>query len=185
MTACLAIGATSAWGQSAPVPPDVGADAVLRDARGAVVPLSGILAAHRYTVIVFYSSSCPCFAAHIARIGQLARELGQRDVGFLAVDSERHGPGEPSSPAEAAPGLPLFRDAGGLLARRLNARYATQSFVVDRAGRVRYDGGIDSDRKSLTSAPRTYLRDTLVRLLATDGPRYASSKTLGCALKLF
>jgi AhpC/TSA family len=173
---------SAARGES--VPADVG-DATLRDGRGTVVPLSRIAADHRFTVVVFYSSTCPCFAVHVARLGRLSAELRNRGVAFLAVDSERHGPGEPTPPPAAAPGVPLFRDDGGLLARRLNARFATQAFVIDPTGQVRYGGGLDSDRKDLTAAPHAYLRDALINLLGSDSPRYATSKALGCALRLF
>ena len=59
-------------------------------------------------------------------------------MGFVVVDSERHPAGAPPSPAEVAPGLPLLRDEHGELARRLDAHYATESYVLDATGRIRY-----------------------------------------------
>src|SRR5450432_221963 len=42
--------------------------AVLKDTHGASLPLSQLLAQHRFTVVVFYSATCPCFAAHVDRL---------------------------------------------------------------------------------------------------------------------
>jgi peroxiredoxin len=169
--------------ETAAVPPG-GNDIFLRDGAGRSVPLSTITAQHRFTVVVFYSSSCPCFAAHVQRLGSLSAELGKRDVAFVGVDSERHAASEPSPPAEAAPGVPLLRDEGGTLARRLCARFATESFVIDRAGEVRYQGGVDDDRKELKPNAKMYLRDALLGLLRSDMPRHQTAKALGCALRL-
>ncbi len=180
MLACLVC-----WPQSGASsgPPDVG-NATLRDARGQVTSLTALARSHKLTVLVFYAAGCPCFAAHVDRLRQLERELGPQGVGFLVVDSERHGADETSPPGEIAPGLPLLRDESGDLARRLGARYATESFVLDPAGRVRYQGGVDSDRKYLRPDAHHFLREALMKLLSGDAPAFATSKALGCALRL-
>ncbi len=91
---------------------------------------------------------------------------------------------DPPVPREVAPGLPIFRDEGGTLARRLGASYATESYIVDATGHVRYRGGIDSDRKYLRPDTQPYLRQALLKLLAGQGPAFATTKALGCALRL-
>ncbi|HVZ89255.1 MAG TPA: redoxin domain-containing protein [Polyangia bacterium] len=156
----------------------------VRDAHGQVTPVATLARAHKLTVVIFYAASCPCFAAHIERLRQLQAELGPRGVDFLVVDSERHGSREPTPPAEVAPGLPLLRDESGDLARRLGARYATESYVLDPTGKVRYQGGVDSDRKYLRPDAQPHLRQALLKLLSGDAPAFATSKALGCALRL-
>jgi hypothetical protein len=163
--------------------PEVG-DAVVRDARGATVVLAELTRAHKFTVVTFYGVACPCFAAHVERLRQLASELGPQGVGFLVVDSERHAKDDPPVPRQVAPGLPIFRDEGGTLARRLGASYATESYVLDATGHIRYRGGIDSDRKYLRPDTQPYLRQALLKLLAGQGPAFATTKALGCALRL-
>jgi hypothetical protein len=174
--------ALSARAQS---PAPQGGDAVLRDESGAAVSLAELTRAHKLTVVVFYAVACPCFAAHVERLRQLASELGPRGVGFVIVDSERHAKSDPPVPREVAPGLPIFRDEGGSLARRLGASYATESFIEDATGHVRYRGGIDTDRKYLRPDAEPYLRQALLKLLAGQGPPFATTKALGCALRLF
>ena len=87
--------------------------AVLRDARGATVILGDLVRAHRFTVVIFYSATCPCFAAHVERLRQLVSDLAPRGIGFVAVDSERHAEDDPTDPPEVGPGLPILRDEGG------------------------------------------------------------------------
>jgi hypothetical protein len=182
MSACLSLAtALSARGE-APAP-EVG-DAVLRDPRGAAVTLADLTRAHRFTVITFYGMACPCFAAHVERLRRLASELTPQGVGFVVVDSERHAKSDPPVPREVAPGLPIFRDEGGALARRLGASYATESYIEDATGRIRYRGGVDSNRKYLRPDAQPYLRQALLKLLAGQGPAFATTKSLGCALRL-
>ena len=161
-------------------PPELG-DVTLKGAAGS---LKTQVRSHRLTVITFFAASCPCFAAHAERLRALAQELEPRGVQLLVVDSERHRSGEAPSPVVPGTSLPILRDEGGLLARRLGARFATESFVFDTAGALRYRGGIDSDRKYLSEHPSHSLRAALLDLLAGSAPEYATSKTLGCALRL-
>ena len=166
-----------------PQAPGLG-DLTLAGAGGTVVRLQELVAARRLTVVVFYSATCPCFAVHRERLDQLAREMAPRGVALVVVDSERHAAGE--ARPEMVPGtqLPVLRDEGGRLARRLGAQYATESFVFDGNGQLRYRGGIDDQRKYLGSNPKLHLRDALLRLLGNDAPAYATAKALGCALRL-
>lgn len=167
---------------AAPSSPSL-SDVVLQTTEGRTLALGSSVRAQRLTAVVFFSAACPCFTAHRARLAALARELEGRGVRFVVVDSERHAPGEPLVEAAEA-GLPIWRDDGARLARRLDARYATETFVFDATGALRYRGGIDSDRKALTATPRAYLRAALARLLQASAPPFSSAKALGCALRL-
>ena len=164
-------------------PPDV-RDGVLRDTQGATVLLADVIRANKFTVVVFYGATCPCFAAHVDRMRQLESELAPQGVGFLVVDSERHAGTDPAVPLRVAPGLPILRDEGAVLARRLGANYATESYILDAAGHIRYRGGIDTDRKYLRPDAQPYLRQALLKLLAGEGPAFTTTKALGCALRL-
>lgn len=160
------------------------ADITLEKAGGEVVPLQKIVAAHRLTVVVFFSETCPCFAVHTERLRDLARELTPKGVDFVVVDSERHAASDPRPAAVTGTDLAILRDPGGRLARRLGAQYATESFVFDTAGRLRYRGGIDDQRKYLGPNAKAHLRDALIHLLDNDAPAFVTAKALGCALRL-
>jgi peroxiredoxin len=141
--------------------------------------------AARLTVLVFFADHCPCQAAHDARLRDLYALYHSRGVDLFAVDSETEASPERDR-AEAtkrAYPFPILIDHGGALARRVGADYATETFVIDRSGAVRYHGGIDSDKRRLHDDATPFLRDALDDLL-TDRPlRRTESKALGCALQ--
>jgi hypothetical protein len=163
--------------------PDL-SDIVLRGGRGEPLALGSLVQQHRFTAVVFFAAGCPCVAAHRGRLAELTHDMQSHDVRFVLVDSERHPAGEATPAFVANTDLPIFADAGGRLARRLNAQFATETFVFDAAGALRYRGGIDDDRRSLRPRPTAHLRDELQRLIAGTAPPYATTKALGCALRL-
>lgn len=174
--------ALAAAGADAP-PPKL-SDIALGSGAGRTVHLQEVVRSHRLTVVVFFSSTCPCFAVHTERLRDLARELGPKGVELVVVDSERHAAGETRLDEVPGTELPILRDDGAQLARRLDAQYATESFVFDPSGQLRYRGGIDDQRRYLGPNPKAHLRESLLRLLGNDAPAFATAKALGCALRL-
>jgi hypothetical protein len=162
--------------------PDL-SDIVLAQGQRGTLKLQALVREHRFTAVVFFSATCPCFAAHRGRLAALVHELESRDVRFVIVDSERRPAGAPFPTSVPETDQLIFRDDGGTLARRLGAQYATETFVFDTTGLLRYRGGIDDDRKRLSANPRAHLGDELLSLLAGTAPSYAGAKSLGCALR--
>jgi hypothetical protein len=139
----------------------------------------------RLTVLVFFSSHCPCQKAHDWRLIELHRRYGERGVRFVLVDSEAGASAERSADEARRRGYPfsIRPDPEGHLADAFEARYATFTVIVDEAGAVRYRGGIDSDRKDLHDDARHYVASALDDLLEGREPRVAEGKSLGCALQ--
>ncbi|HZU85637.1 MAG TPA: redoxin domain-containing protein [Polyangiaceae bacterium] len=163
----------------------VPSDVTLVGPHGERVDVERAARASRFTVLVFFSLDCHCFAAHEERLRALYREYVPRGVTVWIVDSEvRASRARDDAEAERR-GLPfpILLDPGGKLADRLGAEYATYSVVLDAEARVRYSGGIDSDKTHLRADATPYLRDALDDLLAGRPPRLAVGKALGCALE--
>ncbi len=141
--------------------------------------------AARYTVLFFFADHCPCQAAHDARLRELYALYHPRGIDVFAVDSEVKATLERdrNEATERLYPFPILLDPGGALARRVGAEYATEAFVVDRDGVVRYHGGIDSDKRTLHPDATPFLRDALDDLLAERPLRHTESKALGCALQ--
>jgi len=140
----------------------------------------------RFTVFVFFSAQCPCVTAHDERLTHLAQVYGPSDVQFLLVDSEV-GDALARDKAEAARRhypFPILADPGGQLARAFAVRFATSTVVVDEQGRIRYRGGIDSEKRQVTPAGRFYLQEALTALLAGKTPELTETKPLGCYLRM-
>jgi Redoxin len=157
----------------------------LESPKGAGIDTRAIDADAKYTVLVFFSAHCPCQRAHDGRLRAMADAYSTRGVAFAAVDSEVRATPERDATEAAKRGYayPIFVDRGAALARSLGASYATYSVVFDRDGRIRYHGGLDTDRRTLHDDATFFLRDALDDLLAGRDPRVATGKTLGCALE--
>lgn len=138
----------------------------------------------RFTALIFYAKHCNCLDAHEGRIGEMYGRFHERGVTFLFVDSEV---GADQAEDDAATRgrfpFPVWIDHGAKLANELGAEYATYSVIVDEGGRVRYRGGIDSDKTHLHDDATPYLADALDDLLAGRPVRSSSNEGLGCALR--
>jgi hypothetical protein len=100
------------------------------------------------------------------------------------VDSEVGGSPDADAAEAKRRGYPfsILTDRGAKLADALGAEYATYTVVFDSSGRVRYRGGIDSDKQRLHDDATFFLRDALDDLLAGRAVRTSEGKTLGCVL---
>ena len=138
-----------------------------------------------FTVVTFFSAHCPCQRVHDARWKELVAETSPRGVRFVFIDSESEAsPAFDANQAEIRGySWPIVSDPEGRWADLLGAEFATDTFVVDASGRVRFHGGIDSDRSHLTDDAKPYLRDALRALLAGEEPANPEPKVLGCALR--
>lgn len=139
----------------------------------------------RLTVLIFFSPECPSLRVHEPRLLSLFEYEHRRGVQFFMVDSEV-GASTDRDVAEARNRgypFPIFRDPGGKLADALGAEYAGYAVVLDSTARVRYHGGIDTDRTHLNDDATPYLANALDDLLADREPRVAEGKALGCSLQ--
>jgi hypothetical protein len=175
---CAASGVATRNGSVVPSVMLAGPGAAPLDARA----LAGDAA---YTVFVFFSPDCHCLEQHETRLRAVDAAFRPRDVHFFMVDSEVRASVERDADEARRRGysFPILVDRGARLADAVGADYATYSVVVDREGRLRFRGGIDSDRDHLRSDAIPYLSDALTDLLDGREPRIADAKALGCALQ--
>ncbi len=187
MSALTALTALTALASCAPAPPasvPAWPPLTVVDTTGVATTLPADLARSKLTVLVFYSEHCPCFRVHEPRLVDLARTYAARGVKVVFVDSEVSASAERDGRAASERGLPAIAlDPGAKLADAVGAEYAAYSVVLDPQGRVRYRGGIDSDKDRLHDDAQGFLRDAVEDLLAGREPRVAEGKALGCALQ--
>lgn len=172
---------------SAPNPTEIEfAQLPLRSAPTQEQTVGVLLQRARYTVIVFFSHSCPCMRVHDKRISELAREFDPLGIQTLMIDSEFDATIEraQAEAAQRAYPFPLFVDDQGRVAQALGARYASQAVVLDQRGRVHYAGGIDSDKNFLRDDHEPYLRNALRALIRGEKAPVGDHRALGCGLRL-
>ena len=151
----------------------------------AVVDARALAAEADFTVLVFFSPDCHCLARHEPRLASFRDAYAPRGVAFFMVDSEVRGTLERDAAEARRRGypFPILLDRGAHLADAVGADYASYTVVVDRSGRIRYRGGIDSDRTHLHDDATPYLTNALDDLLAARPLRLPSGEALGCALQ--
>jgi hypothetical protein len=156
----------------------------LLDASGAPLPVRALIGEMPLTAFVFFSAHCPCQTAHDARLRTLMARFAGR-VNIVLVDSEVGASFEREQAEARRRGYatPPRIDREAELAHAFGVESATHVVVVDRQGRIRYSGGIDSDRVHLTADATPFLADALDELLAGRTPPPAKSGPLGCALR--
>ncbi|MCC6624929.1 MAG: redoxin family protein [Deltaproteobacteria bacterium] len=158
--------------------------AVVTTVAGEALALDTIAAAHDATVLVWWSSTCPCVRRYEARVRDLAARMVGRPVAFYYVSSNADdGPERLASAAPTAP-LPIVRDEGGVIAERLGVTSTPTVVVLDRTGRVRFTGWLDNEHPVGDPDREAWLEDALARVVATDaadgGGGVERTPTWGC-----
>lgn len=156
------------------------------DPQGGAHSVGALLTRHSWTVLVFFSATCPTVSAHDRRLIELWREFHPRGVGFVMVASERDANLAQLRNESTRRGypFPLVWDRDGHLAEVLGVRYASQAFVLNRAGEAVYVGSIDSDRRFLHDDATPYLRDAMAAIVMGQQPASPDGAAYGCALAL-
>ena len=141
------------------------------------------------SVVIWTSNHCPYAIAWQERLMAVVRDYAERDVSFLAVnsnDAERF----PADSAEAMRSrveagefaCPYLHDASQEAARAWGAKTTPDVFVLDGDLRLRYRGAPDADYDD-PSLNAAWLRGALDAILAGGTPDPAETKSVGCSVK--
>jgi peroxiredoxin len=141
------------------------------------------------TVVVFTCNHCPYALAWHDRILAAARDYADRDVRFLAINSndaqryprDSYEAMKKRVAAEPWP-LPYLHDASQDVARAYGAQTTPDVFVLDGDRRLRYRGAPDSDYGD-PSENAAWMRGALDDVLAGRDPSPAETEPIGCSIK--
>ncbi|WP_373044351.1 redoxin domain-containing protein [Vulgatibacter sp.] len=165
-------------GACATVPKADAADVDLRDLDGAPAALH--TEAHEATVLVFWSTGCPCVARYRERVAALEAAWRERGVQVIAISSNVDD--DPATLREFPAPVPLLIDEGGRLAQALGAHSTPTAVLLDREGAIRYRGWIDNERFPGEPGREPWLEEALDDLVAGREVRRAAAPTWGCAI---
>ena len=139
-------------------------------------------------VLIFSSNRCPTAKAYAGRMNELQRSYGPRGVQLVAINSNLPG----LYPAESLAGMvaravedgyafPYLADPDQAVARTFGPTCTFHCFVVDRDGKLRYEGRFDDAR--LPERVTTHdLADALEDVLAGRDVRVPTTRAFGCRL---
>lgn len=136
------------------------------------------------TAVVFLSSVCPISNEYVDRMIELHRNYSTRGVGFVFVNSNVNETDREVREHAAAAGFPfpVYRDPHNKLAERLGATVTPEAFLLDRLGKVRYQGAID-DARNPARVKVPYLSEGMEAMLAGRRIPRSSAKATGCTIK--
>ncbi len=119
----------------------------LRALDGSVISLEQLWRDRAATVLVFWSTQCPCVRRYQGRVDDLAGRYPPERVRVVGISSNA---GEDYATvlrvaAERGIRIPIFRDETGDVARALGASSTPTTAVLDGQGRLRFLGWIDNE----------------------------------------
>lgn len=142
------------------------------------------LQANKASILVFVSAKCPCSASHETVLKDLYKEFSANGFQFIGIHSNMDESPEltQSHFQESAFPFPVIQDTKALLADRLGALKTPHVFILNPAGELLYQGGVD-DSHHPASAKKPYLRQALLAIQDEKKPEVERTRSLGCAIK--
>lgn len=140
--------------------------------------------AGRITVVTFLSAQCPVSNDYNERMEKVYLDYKDRGVEFVFLNANANEP--PAQVAaharQAGFSFPVYKDARNTAADLFGAQATPESYVIDRAGALRYHGSID-DARNPARVKIHGLRDALDAVLAGGTVKVPEIKAFGCTIK--
>jgi hypothetical protein len=139
--------------------------------------------ADKPALVLFAHPRCPCTRASLTELGRMLTRLPATTAYVIFVrpsgapaDWERT---ESWTFANSIPGVQVFRDDGGVMARRFGASVSGQTFLYDAQGRLLFSGGLTVARGH---EGRSLGQERIAALLSGGKVDRADAPVFGCAL---
>jgi hypothetical protein len=151
-------------------------------ADGSSLVLDRIWHEQKATLLVFWSSQCPCVRRYQTRVDALLNQFPS--VRVLAISSNAGETLEEdlSVAKERGVKVALWRDESGAVARALGAHSTPTVVLVDAQGMIRYRGWIDNERLPGDSGREPWLENAIRGVLANRNDFPSRSPVYGCAI---
>jgi thiol-disulfide isomerase/thioredoxin len=136
------------------------------------------------TVVLFVGTKCPVSNRYNQRMIGLYREYSAKGVQFVFLNSNMNEPAAEVAQhrAQAKYPFPVLKDQDNVLADKFGAQYTPETFVLDRAGVVRYHGRID-DAQNEARVKQPSLQMAIDSVLKGGTVDPAETRALGCTIK--
>lgn len=154
----------------------------LISADGSIVVLDQTWSATKATVLVFWSSECPCVRRYQNRVDSLAQSFPA--IRVLAVSSNAGETLQEDIAVAKQRGVKvaIWRDEGGVVAQALGAHSTPTVVLVNQHGAIRYRGWIDNERLPGESGREPWLENAIRGVLEDHDDFPSRSPVYGCAI---
>ncbi len=148
------------------------------------VNLERLWSTHRATVLVFWSSQCPCVRRYQSRVDELAARYPADQVHVVGISSNADESLQDGLliARERGVRIPILRDEGGHVARTVGARTTPTVVLIDQRGAVRYRGWIDNERLPGDPEREPWLERALAGVLQGHDDFPNRSPVYGCVI---
>lgn len=146
----------------------------------------------KVVVIEWFNPECPYIVKHHKHnttFNDLHKEFGGQDVVFLAVNSSaagKQGHGKELNQKwhkEWAMSYPVLLDESGDTGRAYGAKTTPHCFVIDKDGKIAYQGAIDNSTDAKKAGDVNYVRNAVKEVLAGQTVTEPNTKPYGCGVK--
>jgi peroxiredoxin len=168
-----------AVGQPAP-------DFALQDLDGHQVSLAALRG--KIVVLEWANPNCPFSRGHAERKTMVSTAARHPDVVWLAINSTNPSHSDHLEPAAYKSFLarhsityPVLLDPTGATGHAYGARTTPHMFVIDKDGKLAYQGAIDDDPRGQPSV--NYVDAALTALASGKNPEPAVTRPYGCSVK--
>jgi peroxiredoxin len=135
-------------------------------------------------VIIFISTQCPYIQSYNERMVALTKEFSDKDITFLAINSNRTESIEDmkaQATANSYP-FPVLKDYNNVVADIFGATHTPEVFVLDPNRVVLYHGRIDDSRDE-SDVTSTDLKNALNEIINGKEVAVKKTKSFGCSIK--
>jgi peroxiredoxin len=135
-------------------------------------------------VITFWSAECPVSSEYDPYFNQLLDRETIEPVVVLGIDSNVHYDQEEIIKAAIARDVrfPILRDADCSIADRFGALTTPHVFMVDKTGRLVYEGAVDDRTFRQPEATINYVDQVLAALTSGKEPPITQTQPYGCTI---
>jgi thiol-disulfide isomerase/thioredoxin len=158
-----------------------GSELTVEDAKGAKVSID---LSRGPTVVAFISTVCPVSNAFNDRMIALYNDYSAKGVQFVFINSNANESAAEVAAHSQSAGFPfvVYRDPSNRAADALGAMATPETYVIDKAGAVRYHGFVE-DSTNQARVKKRALQDALNAVLAGAPVVSAETKAFGCTIK--
>lgn len=141
----------------------------------------------KIVVLEWVNPECPFVVRHYetGTMVNLAEAYADQEVVWLAVNTTSHFNQEKNKEFAEKYDLPypVLDDHDGTVGRRYDAKTTPHMFVVDKAGRIAYNGAIDDDPQGNKAERIHYVKNAIDGVLSDRPVTTAETKPYGCTVK--
>lgn len=138
----------------------------------------------KVTVVTFVSVQCPISNDYNERMNALYADYSSKGVNFIFLNPNSSEPA--AAVADHAKAMnfafPVYKDANNVVADLFGAQVTPESYVIDQAGNLVYQGYID-DARNVTKVTTQGLRNALDAVLAGKSVEKTQTKAFGCTIR--